>query len=110
MLISTSERNPEQLDRAAPCLSAGSLLVGGVWVNSDPVASLAPGLKGLNSWQISQINYISAYGEGNKYLFQNHGVQSWLQEITSRQNPIVWFATFTRSTLIKDERVRVHLE
>ena len=36
-------------------LSAGSLLAGGVWVNSDSVACLAPGLKGLNSWQISQI-------------------------------------------------------
>lgn len=31
-------------------LSAGSLLAGGVWVNSDLVASLAPGLKGLNNW------------------------------------------------------------
>ena len=29
-------------------LSAGSLLAGGVWVISYPVASLAPGLKGLN--------------------------------------------------------------
>jgi hypothetical protein len=29
-------------------LSAGSLLAGGVWVNSDPIVSLAPGLKGLN--------------------------------------------------------------
>ena len=31
-------------------LSAGSLLAGGVWVNSDPVASLAPGLRGLKSF------------------------------------------------------------
>ena len=31
-------------------LLVGSFLAGGVWVISDPVASLAPGLKGLNSW------------------------------------------------------------
>ena len=35
---------------AVPVKFFGSLLKGLVWVISDPVASLAPGLKGLNSW------------------------------------------------------------
>ena len=35
---------------AVPVKFFGSLLAGGVWVISYPVASLAPGLEGLNSW------------------------------------------------------------
>ena len=35
---------------AVPVKFFGSLLAGGVWVISDLVGSLAPGLKGLNSW------------------------------------------------------------
>jgi hypothetical protein len=33
---------------AVPVKFFGSLLAGGVWVISDPIVSLAPGLKGLN--------------------------------------------------------------
>ena len=74
MLIKRYGGNFDFLCAAVPVKFFGSLLAGGVWVNSDPVASLAPGLKGLNSSRIGKINLMFSNSVGIKYLLVNQGV------------------------------------
>ena len=59
---------------AVPVKFFGSLSKDLVWFISDPVASLASGLKGLNSSRIGKINLMFSNSVGIKYLLVNQGV------------------------------------